>query len=227
MRVILSALFTCLCFAAGAQRIRTIDTDTVTYYVDTQVGESQWGGASYTGTQHVGTNTGAYSQAHGYENTKMIVAALGAGDYPAYRCDTLHLGGKDEWYLPAGDESKIVYQAFNANGLFAQGWYWTSTDFDNKPYSDFWTFDAWVWRKWFGGGEGDIYEKGLKVDVNRSFCMLKEKKVILGVPESPYVSTDTFRWIDLLGRETEPQPGKLLIKKFSNGKVEKIVFCDF
>ncbi|AYB29945.1 hypothetical protein [Chryseolinea soli] len=224
MRTLFFIFAILLCYTVHAQRVRQIDTDTVVYYIDTETNETTWGGAEYTGNQHIGTNTGAYSQTDGYQNTKAIVAALGAGNYPAYRCDTLHLNGKDEWYLPAGDESKIIYQVFNASGLFAQGWYWTSTDHDNKPYNDFWTFDAWAWKKWFGGGEGDIYEKGLKIDINRSFCILKETKVILGIPESPNTSSDTFRWIDVMGRETEPQPGKVLIKKFRSGRTEKVVY---
>lgn len=223
MRPLLFAFALLLFHSANAQRVRKIDTDTVVYYIDTETRETAWGGASYTGT-HVGINTGAYSQVDGYQNTKTIVAAVGAGDYPAYHCDTLHLDGKAEWYLPAGDESKMIYQVFNASGLFAQGWYWTSTDNDNKPYTDFWTFDAWAWKKWFGGGEGDIYEKGLKIDLNRSFCVLKEKKVILGIPESQNSFSDTFQWIDVMGRETEPQPGKVLIKKFRSGRTEKVIY---
>jgi hypothetical protein len=224
IRPLLCAFAVLLCYSVKAQRVRKIETDTVVYYVDTETSATPWGGAQYTGSKHVGTNTAAYSQADGYQNTKAIVAALGAGEYPAYRCDTLHLDGKDEWYLPAGDESKIVYQQFNASGLFAQGWYWTSTDHDGKPYDDFWTFDAWAWRKWFGGGEGDIYETGLKVDVNTSFCILKEKKVILGIPESPTGIAETFQWFDVMGRETEPQPGKVLIKKYRNRRAEKIIY---
>ena len=56
------------------------------------------------------TITGAQSSFNGSENTASIVT-LGAGDYAAYRCDTLTYGGYNDWYLPAADEVHLLFRA--------------------------------------------------------------------------------------------------------------------
>ena len=227
-KIIWTITFSALSLNTFAQRIRTIETDTAIFYVDTQTFTSSWGGASYTGQQHVGTNTRAYSQTNGYENTKKIVAALGAGSYPAYRCDTLVLNSKNDWYLPSGNESKMVYKALNSSRVFPQGWYWTSSDQDIRPYDNFWTYDAWAWRKWFGGGEGDIYELLLKIDEYPSFCIYKERKITTGFTidsVTPEKSTN-YKLYNITGIETTKIPNKVLIKKYDDGKIEKIIYTE-
>ncbi|MFN8437056.1 MAG: hypothetical protein U0V72_05390 [Cytophagales bacterium] len=211
-----------------AQRIRTIDTDSVTYFIDTQTNRSSWGGATWDGFKYFGTNTGAYSETNGYENTKKIVAALGQGTYAAYMCDTLILNNKQEWYLPSKNESIMIYNAFNSQGLFAQGWYWTSTDFNRSPYTSTVPFDGSAGKKWFGGGEGNIYEYSFKTDVYPSFCILKEKKVTTGINETKvvYEENESYKLYDLNGKETPMLPNTILIKHYSNGRVEKVKYID-
>lgn len=72
--------------------------------------------------------TGATSETDGKANTETIVAAIGAGDYPAKRCADLVEGGFDDWYLPSVKE----FQAISALGDDLPGdytgMYWTSTE---------------------------------------------------------------------------------------------------
>jgi len=48
--------------------------------------------------------TGAQSYGDGASNTDTIVSVLGAGNYPAYLCDTLSVNGFTDWYLPSKSE---------------------------------------------------------------------------------------------------------------------------
>lgn len=211
-------------FSFFAQQIRTIVTDSATYYIDTQTSSTFWGGAQYTGQSHVGTNTFAYSQFDGEGNTNQIVAALGtAENYPARRCSEMTLDNKSDWYLPSGDEIKMVYNEFNSLSVFPQGWYWTSSDHDNTPYTSFWTFDAWAWKKWFGGGEGNIYELALKVDVNSSFCMRKDLATS-GIPTLIADKDREYKLYNLMGQEVEKTTNTLLLKKYANGTIEKVIY---
>jgi hypothetical protein len=55
--------------------------------------------------------TGAESNYDGVANTTAIINFSGAGDYAAYKCDTLVLNGYDDWYLPAPDEMYLLFRA--------------------------------------------------------------------------------------------------------------------
>jgi hypothetical protein len=84
--------------------------------------------------------TEAGSNYDGMANTAAIITLSGAGDYAAYKCDTLTLNGYDDWYLPAPDEMYLIYRSgymlnkileedgdANTKGITA-GEYWTSRE---------------------------------------------------------------------------------------------------
>jgi hypothetical protein len=81
----------------------------------------------------------------GTENTK---AMLNAGSDPAKMCDTLHLGGFDDWYLPSKDEIKKIWESFKDSDTLdfrksiTKANYWTSSEYD-KDYA---------WSIYFGSG---------------------------------------------------------------------------
>jgi hypothetical protein len=56
-------------------------------------------------------NLGSRSSFNGADNTIHIVSALGTGDYAAYYCDTLSIGGYTDWYLPSSDELFLLFKA--------------------------------------------------------------------------------------------------------------------
>jgi len=76
--------------------------------------------------------TGAKSTAlgTGKANTDAIVAAEGAGNYAAYVCKNLALGGYHDWYLPSKDELNKLYKNRDKIGGFTGEFYWSSSEFD-------------------------------------------------------------------------------------------------
>ena len=73
----------------------------------------------------------------GNQNTADILAGCSETNIAAYLCDTLTLGGYNDWFLPSKDELNKLYENIgqgNALGLgnvggFANGYYWSSTEF--------------------------------------------------------------------------------------------------
>ena len=100
----------------------------------TDQGEAEWGcyGTSISGAD--GTEIGT-----GDQNTADILAGCSETNIAAYRCDTLTLGGYNDWFLPSKDELNKLYENIgqgNALGLgnvagFANNYYWSSTEGDN------------------------------------------------------------------------------------------------
>lgn len=82
-------------------------------------GYCQWGGEGIT--------TSATSTTNGTSNTTKIVSKLGAGNYAAYKCDTLKMGGYNDWFMPSNDELDLLYQNKDTVGTFVDG-YWSSTE---------------------------------------------------------------------------------------------------
>ena len=80
----------------------------------------------------------------GKQNTADILAGCSETNIAAYLCDTLTLGGYNDWFLPSKDELNKLYENIgqgNALGLgnvggFAVNYYWSSTEFDN--------LNAWI-----------------------------------------------------------------------------------
>ena len=89
----------------------------------------------------------------GNQNTADILAGCSETNIAAYICDTLTLGGYNDWFLPSKDELNKLYENIgqgNALGLgnvggFASNKYWSSLEDDNE--------DAWV-RDFFYGNQG-------------------------------------------------------------------------
>lgn len=88
----------------------------------------------------------------GRANTQAIVAAFGAKSYAAKFADDLVCGGKDDWFLPAKDELDIAFNRLAQNrvagndtpvGGFNKGYYWTSSDYNNKT----------AWAQYFMDGQ--------------------------------------------------------------------------
>jgi hypothetical protein len=69
----------------------------------------------------------------GKENTAKIIAAIGPrdADYAAQYCDTLDLGGYDDWFLPSLDEILLIQQNLVQNDMGGfdsyYGGHWSSS----------------------------------------------------------------------------------------------------
>ncbi len=95
-----------------------------------------WNNDVYSNTGATGNALGA-----GKANTDSIVANLGPGNYAAYICDTLTLGGYTDWYLPSDYELTNIapFVTFinidSIFGLVKGDRYWSSTE----SYPSLWT----------------------------------------------------------------------------------------
>ena len=85
-------------------------------------------------------------------NTRAITNNLGAGKYAAKYAEDLVCGGRDDWFLPSKDELDVAYNRLAQNrvgskdtpiGGFNKGYYWTSTDYNNKT----------AWSQYFRDGQ--------------------------------------------------------------------------
>ena len=100
----------------------------------TDQGTAEWGcqGTLISGAD--GTEIGT-----GNQNTADILAGCSETNIAAYLCDTLTLGGFNDWFLPSKDELNKLYENIgrgNALGLgnvggFAVNYYWSSTEYVN------------------------------------------------------------------------------------------------
>jgi hypothetical protein len=88
----------------------------------------------------------------GKVNTRIITLALGAGKYAAKYAEDLVCGGRDDWFLPSKDELDTAYNRLAQNrvgskdtpiGGFNKGYYWTSTDYNDKT----------AWSQYFMDGQ--------------------------------------------------------------------------
>ena len=88
----------------------------------------------------------------GKVNTRVITIALGAGKYAAKYAEDLVCNGRDDWFLPSKDELDVAYNRLAQNrvgskdtpiGSFNKGYYWTSTDYNDKT----------AWSQYFMDGQ--------------------------------------------------------------------------
>ena len=88
----------------------------------------------------------------GKVNTRIITVALGAGKYAAKYAEDLVCNGRDDWFLPSKDELDTAYNRLAQNrvgskdtpiGGFNKGYYWTSTDYNDKT----------AWSQYFMDGQ--------------------------------------------------------------------------
>lgn len=93
----------------------------------TVTGRISWGGYEQIGAP-------AKSETDGAANTKAIVAAVGKNSgfegkpYAAKVCDTLNLGGYDDWYLPCQEETNVIHANYEKIGLGEKMTIWSSTE---------------------------------------------------------------------------------------------------
>jgi hypothetical protein len=101
----------------------------------------------------------------GKANTRIITLALGAGKYAAKYAEDLVCGGRDDWFLPSKDELDTAYNRLAQNrvgskdtpiGGFNKGYYWTSTDYNDKT----------AWSQYFM--DGQQFDRVQKMDGNRT-----------------------------------------------------------
>jgi len=84
-------------------------------------GKYHWYNGSYVNAGATDTYIGS-----GLSNTGKIINAQGSGNYAAYICYNLVLGGYDDWFLPSKDELNLIY-----NNLYLKG----IGGFSPEPYS--------------------------------------------------------------------------------------------
>ena len=88
----------------------------------------------------------------GIFNTRVITLALGRGDYAAKYAEDSRCNNMRDWFLPSKDELDLAYNRLAQNrvggqntpvGGFNKGYYWTSTDYNNKT----------AWSQYFMDGQ--------------------------------------------------------------------------
>lgn len=124
-------LFALLFFSLklSAQKITTINGDGKKLMVAdmTFMDRITWGGYEQIGIA-------AQSETNGATNTKAIVLAVGKNSgyegkpYAAKVCDTLNLGGHDDWYLPCKEETNLLHANFQLLKLDEKMTLWSSTE---------------------------------------------------------------------------------------------------
>jgi hypothetical protein len=79
-----------------------------------------------------------YAIGTGRANTTAIVGQAGCTSGAAKACDSLSLGGYDDWFLPSQDELNAMYGDGSkkaAIGGFTSNWYWSSSEvYSNDAY---------------------------------------------------------------------------------------------
>lgn len=98
-------------------------------------------------------------------NTRVITNNLGAGQYAAKYAEDLVCNGRDDWFLPSKDELDVAYNRLAQNrvgskdtpiGGFNKGYYWTSTDYNDKT----------AWSQYFM--DGQQFDRVQTMDGNRT-----------------------------------------------------------
>jgi len=101
----------------------------------------------------------------GKVNTRIITLALGGGKYAAKYAEDSVCNGRDDWFLPSKDELDIAYNRLAQNrvgskdtpiGGFNKGYYWTSTDYNDKT----------AWSQYFM--DGQQFDRVQTMDGNRT-----------------------------------------------------------
>jgi hypothetical protein len=84
----------------------------------------------------------------GKTNTEAILSAFGGSGYAAAVCDSLVIGGYDDWFLPSKDELQTMIDSLALKGLgnfSPSGSYWSSSEFSLGG----------AWAVTFGSGVSD------------------------------------------------------------------------
>ena len=108
----------------------------------------RWYAGSFTNTMAYGGQTvGGTGIGAGKSNTDLIIANQGLGDGGIYAARVCHeysvtVGGVtyEDWYLPSLEELNLLYLQKNVVGVFAVGFYWSSTEYaTNDAWSQYFT----------------------------------------------------------------------------------------
>ena len=99
-----------------------------------------------------------------------LVAAptnLGAMNWESAKtaCDNLVLNGFSDWRLPSKEELNRLYENKDKIGGSVDGYYWSSTEYNEYPYSNY----AWIQGFKTGGQYNEKYEDSNNVRAVRSF----------------------------------------------------------
>jgi len=98
-----------------------------------------------------GTLIGGTGTAIGTGQANTTVIANGCSDSPAKYCYELVQNGYDDWFLPSKEELNQIYIQKNVLGVFANNYYWSSSEIDdsaawcqnfadgNQPEADKWS----------------------------------------------------------------------------------------
>lgn len=146
-----------------AQKIIPIEFNGKKYEVldMTSKGKVTWGGYN----EEV-TGDGAKSESNGALNTKAIVAFVGKNEgfdgkpYAAKLCSEATDGGKEDWYLPAKEESDAIYAFKEKFKVEERGSIWTSTEANANQA---------VTKYWYTGA----FYNNMKVDEFQFVCIRK------------------------------------------------------
>jgi hypothetical protein len=97
----------------------------------------QWYNGSYTVTNAVKNGING-----GISNTDRIIINQGAGSYATQVCANYNGGNYADWYLPSKYELNLLYLQKLVVGGFANGNYWSSTEYDGY----------FAWYQYFANG---------------------------------------------------------------------------
>jgi hypothetical protein len=122
----------------------------------------QWYNGSYGRSGGAGKALGT-----GQANTTAIVSTFGDGSYAAKLCDDYTntdtgTGVYSDWFLPSQDELNVLYLNRASIGGFADGYYWSSSEYDGDN----------AWFHFFADGEqasGDKFYLKARVRAVRAF----------------------------------------------------------
>ena len=119
------------------------------------------------GCEGININDAEFSEiGSGLSNTNAIVSKCSEMSYAAKICFELTLGNYDDWYLPSKDELNLLYTNLHLNGYgnFENGWYWSSTEFEDQDNYNSYGYEA-VWVQSFREGNNGAqatYDIGIK-----------------------------------------------------------------
>ena len=116
--------------SASAQKIIPIEYNGKKYEV---LDMSSKGKVSWGGYEEIALDA-AKSNGNGAANTNAIVSAVGKNEhydgkpYAAKLCSEVAVSGKDDWYLPAKDETDAIYAFKDKFTIEERGTIWSSTE---------------------------------------------------------------------------------------------------